>query len=112
MSQGKVAVLLALSGLLLASCGNGDPAAGNNASAEANRLESASPPGPGPGNDSQVPEAESVPPPDAVSHPNGFLPYGEDSPAPSAPEPADLPGAGESPPATEDEYTRNRQAGR
>jgi hypothetical protein len=115
MSKSKVAVALALSGLLLASCGSrGSAAAENNsAGAETNALENASPSDPGQANGSDQPDVNSFPPPDAVSHPNGFLPYAEDPPAPSAPEPttASPPGSKEPPPATEDEYIRNKQAG-
>jgi hypothetical protein len=113
MSRAKALAFL-LSGVMLASCGDRDStvAANDAAGAEAN-AESASPPDGGQANGSQAPGVEAVPPPDAVSHPNGFLPYGEDPPAPSAPEPADgASGSSEPPPATEDEYIRNKQAGR
>jgi hypothetical protein len=102
----------ALSILLLASCGSKAPAAAddNNVTAEGTAPENAGVTDPaapgGPANGSVDP----VPPPDAVSHPNGYLP-----PAPDEPDPASVNSSGPdaSPaPATEDEYMRNRQSGR
>ena len=115
MSKKPVAVAFALSGLLLAACGGRGSAAAENgaAAAEANALDNAGALEPGQVNGSDDAEANSFPPPDAVSHPNGFLPYGEEPPAPSAPEPAtdNPPGSKQPPPATEDEYMRNKQSG-
>lgn len=99
-----------LSLLLLAACGSGETAAaGNVAAAEGGAMEgnvlgnsaSAARPG-GPADDSVAP----VPPPDAVSHPDGFLP-----PAPAEPEPtaANSSDPLSTRPATEDEYIRNGQ---
>jgi hypothetical protein len=109
MPKIKLVCAVALSGLWLAGCGSrGSPTAENAAAlAETNALDEAGASGPGPGNGSAEPAAESFPPPDAVSHPDGFLPYGEDAPAPNAAEPS----TANPPPATEDEYIRNRQAG-
>lgn len=113
MSKAKLSILFALSGLLLASCGSPDATAAANdaADSEVNALDGASPAGAAQANGSEAPGVESVPPPDAVSHPNGFLPYGNDLPPPSAsePAPADPSGSGETPPATEDQYMRNKQ---
>lgn len=111
----KLVFALALSGLLLASCGGREPAATENnaAQAEADTLEKVGQSDPGQAEGSDQPGADSVRPPDAVSHPDGYLPNAGDVPPPSAPEPAidNPPGSKEPPPATEDEYIRNRQAG-
>jgi hypothetical protein len=103
----KAASGAALSILLLAACGSRDPAAGPNEAVDAgtNILETSAPSDPAqPGAANGT--AEPVPPPDAVSHPDGFLP-----PAPGEPDPAaaNSSGPGAPPPATEDEYMRNRQ---
>ncbi len=103
----KVASGAALSILLLASCGSRDPAAAPNGAVDsgANAVgpsNSADPAQPGAANGA----AEPVPPPDAVSHPDGFLP-----PVPGEADPAaaNSSGPGAPPPATEDEYMRNKQ---
>lgn len=107
----KPACAAALSLLLLAACGNGDRASGQNnaVEAEANALENSSAPDPGlpavPANEIADPGR----PPDAVSHPDGYLPP---APAESEPTNAGSPPTDPSPPATEDEYIRNGQAGR
>jgi hypothetical protein len=108
MSKPAAAIAGALSLLLLSSCGGQAPAATENApiAAEANRLESVPPADPAqPGAPANA-TADPVPPPDAVSHPNGYLP-----PAPAEP---DSPGTNSTgpdspPPATEDQYIRNGQ---
>jgi hypothetical protein len=111
MPKPEAAFAGALSILLLSACGSGESAVpANGASAAAENQSSAPPAGdptqpaaPGaPVNSSE----ESVPPPDAVSHPNGYLP-----PAPAEPDtPAANPSAPDSsPPATEDQYIRNGQ---
>ncbi len=104
----KVAFGAALSIFLLASCGSRDQASEQNKAVDggANALETPSDPAqPSTANDG----AEPVPPPDAVSHPDGFLP-----PAPGEADPAaaNSSGPAATPPATEDEYMRNRQSGR
>jgi hypothetical protein len=97
--------------LLLSACGGRDqPGVGNEtAEAGANALENANPAEPiQPG----VPVnavVDPVPPPDAVSHPDGYLPP---APGEAEPPPANSSGPEKSPPATEDEYMRNKQAGR
>ena len=98
----------ALAALLLASCASQAPTAGDNgaADAEANGLENAGPSDPGPVSGSDQPEADPVPPPDAVSHPDGYLP---DAPEPATENSSDSKAP---PPATEDDYLRNGQAGR
>jgi hypothetical protein len=106
----KVAFSAALSLILLASCGSeGQSSAENEAVANIadgveNRV-SVDPAQPNGASD----VAEPAPQPDAVSHPNGYLP-----PAPGEADPAAANGSGPtaSPPATEDEYMRNRQSGR
>ena len=108
MSKLEAAIAGALSLLLLSSCGSGAPAAPDNgaAAAEANAAGNGSlaePAQPGaPANAADEP----VPPPDAVSHPDGYLP-----PAPAEPQSAgtNSAGADDSPPATEDQYIRNGQ---
>lgn len=111
----KPAFAAALPLLLLAACGDGDRAAGqdNAVEAEAEAIENS---GENSGSsDTGQPAApadgagDPVPPPDAVSHPDGYLP-----PAPGEAEPANAnaPAPGQPPPATEDEYIRNAQAGR
>lgn len=96
--------------LLLCACGGRDQPGVGNETAEvgANALETGNasePVQPGlPGNA----VVDPVPPPDAVSHPDGYLP-----PAPAEdPAPVNSSGPDKSPPATEDEYMRNKQAGR
>ncbi|MET1112201.1 MAG: hypothetical protein ABWX67_11805 [Allosphingosinicella sp.] len=111
MSKRNSAALAgALSMLLLAACDRSGPAPAENAAAgpEANRLEATSPARPAPPGASA--NESAGPPPDAVSHPDGYLP-----PAPAEPaEPAEANASGADPsaPATEDEYLRNRQTGR
>ena len=113
MPKPKLVFAAALSGLLLGSCGSREPAGAeaNAADAEANVLENAGPSDRGLVEGSDQPGAEPVPPPDAVSHPDGYLPNAGDVPAPSVPEPvtAGPPASREPPPATEDEYLRNKQ---
>ena len=108
-------VFAALSALCLVSCGSRESTTAENqaAQAEMNALENASPSDLGQTNASEQPSVDSVPPPDAVSHPDGYLPNAGDVPAPAGPEPAtgSPPGSKEPPPATEDEYIRNKQAG-
>lgn len=108
MAKLETAIAGALSILLLSSCGSGEPAAPENAvaAAEANALEAPAPAGPARPGARPNASADPVPPPDAVSHPNGYLP-----PAPAEPEAAGANSAGpDSPsPATEDEYIRNGQ---
>lgn len=101
----------ALPALALAACGSpGATAAENGAApAEADALGNAATAEPAPANGSEAPGAETVPPPDAVSHPDGYLPDAGNAAPPSGPEP-DSPSK-DPPPATEDEYLRNRQAG-
>jgi hypothetical protein len=101
--------LAALSVLLLASCSSPQQAAVENGTvdAEADAPGNAGAPEPiQPGQPANAVD-EPVPPPDAVSHPDGYLPppAGEATAVnSSAPDP--------SPPTTEDEYMRNKQAGR
>ena len=112
MPKHKIALAAALSGLLLASCGSQAPATAENgaAEAEANALENASTADPGQPVTSVNGAGEPVPPPDAVSHPDGFLPPAPSEPGSNVSDPA---GADGSPPATEDEYIqRNKQSGR
>jgi hypothetical protein len=96
--------------LLLSACGGRDqPGVGNEtAEAGANALgtaNAAEPVQPGQPVNAVV---DPVPPPEAVSHPDGYLP-----PAPGEdPAPANSSGPERSPPATEDDYMRNGQAGR
>jgi hypothetical protein len=104
----KPALLAALPALALAACSSPQAAPPENGAAEAetNALENAGISEPGPANASEEPGAEPVPPPDAVSHPDGYLPNAVDVPPPSGPGPGSS-----DPPATEDEYMRNRQTG-
>lgn len=103
----------ALSILLLSACG-GESAAPADAAvaAEENGIGNSTGVDPAPIAAPAAPAApansaeETVPPPDAVSHPNGYLP-----PAPAEPS---SPAANSSdpqspPPATEDQYIRNGQ---
>jgi hypothetical protein len=103
----KVAFAAAFSLLLLAACGRQEQtsaqndAAGGEMSAPANSGTS----------DPRLPvapagDAGNVPPPDAVSHPDGYLPP---VPGEAAPAGENSSGSDPSPPATEDEYIRNRQ---
>ena len=108
MPKPEAAIAGALSLLLLSACGGtAPPAPENNATAaEANVSGDAFPAAPvqpaAPANSTDG----SAPPPDAVSHPNGYLP-----PAPAEPEPTgtNSTGTDPSPPATEDQYIRNGQ---
>jgi hypothetical protein len=107
----KPASVAALSLLLLAACGNGERTAEQNnaVGAEANAPDTSS------ALDPALPAApvneiaDPVAPPDAVSHPNGFLPP---APAEAGTDAGGAPAADQPPPATEDEYIRNGQAGR
>lgn len=111
MPKPEAAFAGALSILLLSACGSGESAAPANGAAAAGEsqsgnmsaLDPAQPAAPvAPVNSSE----ESVPSPDAVSHPNGYLP-----PAPAEPEtpPANSSAPTSPPPATEDQYIRNGQ---
>ncbi|HEX8514144.1 MAG TPA: hypothetical protein VF688_13675 [Allosphingosinicella sp.] len=108
MPKLEAAIAGALSLLLLASCGGKAPAEADNVAATvqgdavgAEPVQEPAQPG-APANSTDEP----VPPPDAVSHPNGYLP-----PVPAEPEPAgaNSDGTDRSPPATEDQYIRNGQ---
>jgi hypothetical protein len=114
MSNIRVVAAAALSLLALASCGSRESAAAENNFADAGTdvLENAGPADPGEVNGVVEPGGDTVPPPDAVSHPDGYLPNAGDPPASSAPEPATAGAPGSREPATEDEYIRNKQAGR
>ena len=77
--------------LSLAACGTTEPAAIENeaAAVEANSLEAQNltdPDGPNAvvdnGTVDPAPPSEAVPPPDAVSHPDGYLPNAADVPPP------------------------------
>lgn len=100
----------ALCGLLLSSCGAQEPAAGANAAAPAEENGAANPSSGASGAAPQpaAPDngAEPVPPPDAVSHPNGYLPPAPAEPGAPAPNSS---GTDPSGPATEDQYIRNGQ---
>lgn len=114
MLKRKLVFVAALPALLLASCGSQEAATSENlaVAAEANGLDNASLSDPGQPNGSEDPGVDSGPPPDAVSHPEGYLPNAGDVPPPAGPEPtADSPTGSKAPPATEDDYIRNRQAG-
>ena len=108
MSKLEAAIAGALSLLLLSGCGSQVPAAPDNAAApiEGNALGNESPAAPAQPGAPVNSADDSVPPPDAVSHPDGYLP-----PAPAEPgtEAANSSATEKSPPATEDEYIRNGQ---
>lgn len=111
MSKLEAAIAGAFSLLLLSSCGGNAPTAAENGSVatEANATEGSAPANSAQPVMSATPAnstAGPVPPPDAVSHPNGYLP-----PAPAEPEPTgtNSTGTDPSPPATEDQYIRNGQ---
>lgn len=107
MPKLAAAIAGALCGLLLASCGSREPATAANGAAPAEQNAPADPSSAAPAEPAPVGNStEPVPPPDAVSHPNGYLP-----PAPAEPDPpgANSSGADPSPPATEDQYIRNGQ---
>jgi hypothetical protein len=112
-TKGKLAVAASL--VLLAACGGREPATDANEAvgAEAGALEDAAPPDSGQPKGADRPSDDPAPPPDAVSHPDGYLPDSGDVAAPSAPEPTSVNSSTstEPPPATEDEYIRNRQTG-
>ena len=103
-------LLAALAVLLLSACGTRDRAPTDNAGSEAEPVASANgsiaDPGQSAATVDHVAEPVHSAPPDAVSHPNGFLP-----PAPGEPEQtgANSSSSNDPPPATEDEYTRNKQ---
>jgi uncharacterized lipoprotein len=103
--------IAALSIVLLSACtGQGQAGVDNTTgNSEGNAPENAAPSHPAGTGEPANAAVEPVPPPDAVSHPNGYLP-----PAPAEPDPAAANSSApdSSPPATEDEYMRNRQAGR
>lgn len=105
MSKLEAAIAGAFCLLALSACGGPEPAAAENAAV------AAEPNGPDNGLAAQpaAPANESdaqIPPPDAVSHPDGFLP-----PAPAEPEPTTANSSDLAPTqrATEDEYIRNGQ---
>ena len=101
----------ALSILLLSSCGGQEQASVENGAgnAEANAPENASASNPIPPGIPANAVVDPVPPPDAVSHPDGYLPP---LPAEGDSTSVNSSGPGASPPATEDEYIRNKQSGR
>lgn len=108
MPKPEAAIAGALALLLLSACGAKAPAGSENSATavEGNASGSESPAAPvQPGTPANS-AGEAVPPPDAVSHPDGYLP-----PAPAEAEPAGTNSAGTdpSPPATEDQYIRNGQ---
>lgn|GEM_PF-4865707 len=107
----KLAFAAALSLLLLASCGSREQTTPANGAvdAEANARENSIRSDPARPGDSANGADDPVPPPDAVSHPDGYLPPLPDE---SDPNVVNSSGSDPSPPATEDEYIRNRQAGR
>ncbi|HET9639699.1 MAG TPA: hypothetical protein VFP12_10865 [Allosphingosinicella sp.] len=108
MSKRNAALAGAFCLLLLPSCGSREPESAQNAAVApgATAPGTAAPAGPPPPGASTNGLADPVPPPDAVSHPDGYLP-----PAPAEPG-AGNSGSDPSPPATEDEYLRNRQESR
>ena len=110
MPNAQLAFAAALSGLLLAGCGSGAPTAAENEAADTatNAQENSGLAVPEPVNGSDSPDADAVPPPDAVSHPDGYLPDANGLPEPTT---GDSPASRGTPPATEDEYMRNRQGG-
>ena len=110
MPKRNAALAGGLSILFLAACGNQVPESSDNAAvaAEPNALEPASPSDPA-RPDLSVNAVDPVPPPDAVSHPDGYLPPAPAEPATPA---ANGSATGSPPPATEDQYIRNGQAGR
>lgn len=110
MSKPDAALAGALSILLLCSCASEDPASAQNDSAiEANDVGNAAPSDPAaPGTEANS-VAEPVPPPDAVSHPEGYLPP---PPNEAAPPSSNASGPEQSPPTTEDQHLRNGQTGR
>ncbi|HEX9964015.1 MAG TPA: hypothetical protein VGB04_03425 [Allosphingosinicella sp.] len=112
MSKLKLILAAAAPGLLLAACSSQQPSTGLNDVAGVDANMSAEPVAADPALSVNAANAadDAGPPPDAVSHPNGFLPYGN-SGAPEATE-TDATGNAVPPPATEDEYTRNGQGGR
>jgi hypothetical protein len=110
MPKPEAAFAAALSMLLLASCGGQERASAQNniVAAEGVAGENAAPADPAQPGAPDNSVADPAPPPDAVSHPDGYLP-----PAPDGAEPAGANASGPaSPPATEDEYIRNGQRGR
>jgi hypothetical protein len=95
----------ALSVLLLSACGGAEPAAENaTVDAEANALENQGAPQPiEPAPPANI-AVDPVPPPDSVSHPEGYLP-----PTPGEADPGAANSSGPtSQPATEDQYIRNQ----
>lgn len=108
----KVAFAASLSVLLLAGCGSRDQESAQNGAAagsEAAALDNAGSADPA---QPRAPEnglVDPVPPPDAVSHPDGYLPL---APGEADPASANAAGSDAPAPATEDEYIRNKQAGR
>ena len=109
MPKLKLILAAASPALLLAACGSQAPSAGLNdaGSVDANLSAAGEAADPALSVNAANAADDMVPPPDAVSHPNGFLPYGNSG----TPEAADSNATGNasSPPSTEDEYMRNGQ---
>jgi hypothetical protein len=109
MARPEAAISGALALLLLSACGGQERAPQNQndaVAAEQNSLGVASPADPAqPGAPSNA-ATDPAPPPDAVSHPDGYLPPAPAEPGPSS---SNSSGTDPSPPATEDEYIRNGQ---
>lgn len=111
MSKCRVAFAAGLSAIWLASCGiqEQEPTDNRVAAVGVNVVENVGV------SDSEQPgtsvdgSAERIPPPDAVSHPDGYLPLGPGEPEPTTVNSSDT---NASPPATEDEYIRNKQEAR
>ena len=108
MSRIAFAAVLPL--LLLAACagGEGESAQNGAAAAGTNAGDAAVPAGAAQPDMPAGNGTDPVPPPDAVSHPEGYLPPAPDEPVTTNASPSD---PDRPPPATEDEYIRNRQAG-
>lgn len=104
----KVASAAVVSALLLVACGSRPETSERNGSvgngAGADTLETAGSSNPAEAVEPANGAVEPVPP-DAVSHPDGYLPLGPGEPVPAN---EDSSGSKDSPPATEDEYLRNR----
>ena len=110
MPKPAAALAGAISILLLCSCAAEDPAsAQNDAGSEPTHPANAGQFDPAvPGTEAHG-VAEPVPPPDAVSHPEGYLPPAPDEAAPTS---TNASGPEQPPPTTEDQHLRNGQAGR
>ena len=110
MLKDMVEAASALSLLLLCGCGSGEraPAPENGVKAAAGGTDNAGLSDPIEPGISANAVADPAPPPDAVSHPGGYLPLGPPEGNAAA---ANATSPDPSPPSTEDEYLRNR-AGR